>query len=367
MSSVLNKGSWRNRLTQESYTFKTTGSSPVLPTNLCLMQEKKEYICKYCNKIIYTTRGGFSNHLRYCESNPNSKSNKEILSIKTKKFFENKKEEDEKTRKIMNLICKNCNKSYQLNLTDNEFNKHSYSDFCKRKCARQFSTKNCDKSLKESKCVDCGKILYIKKNASSSTCRCDECKIKYYENVLPYKTCIVCGNTFQYKRVGDKIIHKSKTCSDACSIEFLKNKKLYLTDEMILRFRECGKKSANIQRLVRRSKNEIHFYEMCKKHFNDVVHNEPIFNGWDADVIIHDIKYAILWNGPWHYKNICEKHSFKMVQNRDKIKIHEIEKFGYIPYVIKDMGKENIKFVEEQFKIFLEHIGGCYKLLNYKM
>ena len=35
-----------------------------------------------------------------------------------------------------------------------------------------------------------------------------------------------------------------------------------------------------------------------------------------------------------------EKHSFKMVQNRDKIKIHEIEKFGYIPYVIKDMGKE---------------------------
>lgn len=26
-------GSWRNRLAQESYTFKVTGSSPVLPTN----------------------------------------------------------------------------------------------------------------------------------------------------------------------------------------------------------------------------------------------------------------------------------------------------------------------------------------------
>ena len=25
-------GSWRNRLAQESYTFKVTGSSPVLPT-----------------------------------------------------------------------------------------------------------------------------------------------------------------------------------------------------------------------------------------------------------------------------------------------------------------------------------------------
>ena len=76
----------------------------------------------------------------------------------------------------------------------------------------------------------------------------------------------------------------------------------------------------------------------------------------DADIIIHDIKYAVLWNGAWHYKKITQKHSVAQVQNRDKIKISEIIKFGYTPYTIKDMGKYNTEFVEEQFKEFISHL-----------
>ena len=41
------------------------------------------------------------------------------------------------------------------------------------------------------------------------------------------------------------------------------------------------------------------------------------------------------------------------MQNRDKIKIKEIEKHGYVPYVIKDMGKHNKEFVEKQFNQFI--------------
>lgn len=35
--------------------------------------------------------------------------------------------------------------------------------------------------------------------------------------------------------------------------------------------------------------------------------------------------------------------------NRDKIKINEIIKCGYKPYIIKDLGKYNRVFVEEEF------------------
>ena len=122
------------------------------------------------------------------------------------------------------------------------------------------------------------------------------------------------------------------------------------------RFVEIGRKSAEIQKETRRSKNEIYFFELCKNHFNNISHNERIFNGWDADVIIEDYKIAVLWNGPWHYKQICKNHSVKQVQNRDKIKLNEIKKMGYIPYIIKDDGSENKKFVEEQFNIFLNFI-----------
>ena len=112
-----------------------------------------------------------------------------------------------------------------------------------------------------------------------------------------------------------------------------------------------GRKSALSQ--GRRSKNEIYFAELCHNHFDSVETNEPKFNGWDADIIINDIKTAVLWNGKWHYEKITKAHSLSQVQNRDRIKINEIKKFGYQPYIIIDMGKFDKKFVEEQFRKFI--------------
>ena len=106
--------------------------------------------------------------------------------------------------------------------------------------------------------------------------------------------------------------------------------------------------------IVRRSKNEIYFAELCIKHFKKVLINKQMFNGWDADVIIEDIKTAVLWNGKWHYEKIMEKHSLKQVQNRDKIKIKEITNANYMPYIIKDMGRYNKEFVEKEFEKFIK-------------
>lgn len=96
--------------------------------------------------------------------------------------------------------------------------------------------------------------------------------------------------------------------------------------------------------------------KLCEEYFNNVKHNECIFNGWDADIIIEDIKFAVLWNGPWHYKQITKSHSVKQIQNRDKIKINEIKECGWTPYIIKDMGKANKKFVKEKFDEFLKYL-----------
>jgi hypothetical protein len=144
--------------------------------------------------------------------------------------------------------------------------------------------------------------------------------------------CKICNKSF----VG-KFEHK-KTCSDSCFKKLLS---------------VSGLKSVTSQSCIRRSKNEILFYELCKNYFNSVESNKPIFNGWDADIIIHDCNTAILWNGKWHYEKITNNHSVKQVQIRDQIKIKEIENFGYIPYVIKDMGKFNAEFVNEEFRKFI--------------
>lgn len=152
--------------------------------------------------------------------------------------------------------------------------------------------------------------------------------------------CVICGKELKNKNK----YHMCKSC-------FSKN----MPDEARKIRSKIGKESAAIQAESRRSKNEKLFCEMCESFFQTVKHNEPIFNGWDADVIIEDIKVAVLWNGVWHYKKITESHSVEQVQNRDNIKLKEIESAGYKPYIIKDMGKYNPDFVKEEFDKFIQN------------
>lgn len=138
-----------------------------------------------------------------------------------------------------------------------------------------------------------------------------EIKDKHYDSskrCLKSRICVVCGKEYfhlrgKYTKNGST----KKCCSETCSNELLKNRKKYLSEETILKLSKAGRKSVETQSEYRRSKNEKYFCELCEKHFNSVRHNEPIFNGWDADVIIDDIKYAILWNGKWHYEQIKER------------------------------------------------------------
>lgn len=131
--------------------------------------------------------------------------------------------------------------------------------------------------------------------------------------------CKVCGKIYSGKR---------KTCSEECY--------------KIIRHAASVKGGINGGRMsaakrVRRSKDEISLYELCSIHYNNIEHNKPIFNGWDADIIIHDTKTAILWNGPWHYKEMgFSNHSLSQVQNRDKIKTKEMHALGWKVLIFED-------------------------------
>ena len=159
--------------------------------------------------------------------------------------------------------------------------------------------------------------------------------------VLQPVVCLLCKNNFQPKHSIQKL------CSIKC-------KRLYeQTEQYKKRAVQYGQKGGKIsaKSQSRRSKNEIYFAELCRQYY-DITTNEQYFDGWDADIIIHSEKIAILWNGAWHYKQISKTQSLKQVLARDKIKLDIINKYGYTPYIIKDMGKYNKGFVEQEFEIF---------------
>lgn len=197
---------------------------------------------------------------------------------------------------------------------------------------KSYASKCCTGQKKIAYCVDCGKELIIYKRASSKTCRCDNCRKNHIrQRRLQYRLNFL-NNDYE--------IHFGRKYSK----------------ESWLALHNGGCKGIQHQGDLRRSKNEIEFCKLCEEYFDNVKHNESIFNGWDVDIIIEDIKFAVLWNGPWHYKQITKSHSVKQTQNRDKIKVKEIEECGWTPYIIKDIGKANKDFVKEKFNEFLKYL-----------
>lgn len=202
---------------------------------------------------------------------------------------------------IITKKCLKCGDVFEVNRYDINYIPKKEKTHCSRKCAN---------SHIQTKHQNDKRSAALKKSE------------EYYK-----KNCELCGKSFIRKR------SRQRLCSLFCA------SKLGVS---------CHKK-------YNRSKNEIYFSELCKLKFKNVLTNEKIFNGWDADIIIEDLKIAVLWNGKWHYEKITKKHSVAQVQNRDKIKISEIIKCGYQPYIIKDLGKYKKLFVEEQFKIFIKY------------
>lgn len=303
-------------------------------------------ICQYCGKEYKNVK----QHERLCKLNPN---HVDLTYLTQNAINTNKKlKGTHKTEyKEYEIICPNCGKSHIEFISVNNYNKGNYKKYCCSSCAntRQHTDETKQKisnSLTKNNCAKC--VKNKKTNTHESTTEL------LIETQSKERICKICNKTY-YKNN----LYPNATnifCSSECKEYYITHRRDFLSNDALLALSNAGKKSAQLQSEIRRSKNEIYFCELCEQYFNNVEHNKSIFNGWDADVIIHDIKYAILWNGKWHYEKIAKHHSVLQVQNRDNIKIKEIQDYGYTPYIIKDMGKYNPDFVKEQFNIFLTYI-----------
>lgn len=278
---------------------------------------ESHYVCE-CGKE-FTNSQSFNGHKGHCKVHQLAKygslDNMTIrdheINIKAN-ITKLKNLNEKKAKKLQEWVnekhvCEHCGKV----MTE----KFGSGRFCSRACA---NSRNITDEVKNS--ISNGLII-ANKNALNR-------KIEEY-NLSPNR-CIICDTPLSYEN------RNRQTCSDTCLLGLLSIKGVV-----------SGTHSANSQQ--RRSKNEIEFCNLCEKYYSSVKHNEPIFNGWDADIIIEDIKVAVLWNGVWHYKQISKKQSLKQIQSRDKIKIQEILNCGYTPIIVKDLGKHNPEFVNAKF------------------
>lgn len=263
--------------------------------------------CYCCKKTFYVKKNRYifeKNHperkrLRFCSQKCNNEINNKNLH--------------------QELNCTSCNKLF----------KKSNSEFKKSKNGNHFCSKSC--SAKHNNKLRNVDVIEKQKNTLKKT-------IENKKDNKIDRNCLVCNKSIKNKR------KKQLLCSRSCSSTYNNNKN---RDKLV----KAGLKSCNIQKEKRRSKNEIYFSELCKNEFSNVLINEPIFDGWDSDIVLPDLKIAVLWNGIWHYKKIKKEHSLEQVQCRDRIKIEKIKEKSFTPYIIKDLGKHDKKFVEEIFSI----------------
>lgn len=198
--------------------------------------------------------------------------------------------------------------------------------FCSMKCSRSFST---SRNREE-----------INRKVSKSL-------TKYLIPHLRRTTTITCRFCFCTKEVRADKKDKQKYCSSRCVNQT--NRGLQ---------RELAKQRLATTDKPKRSRNEILFFDLTKQKFGDALANPSMFDGWDADVVIPSRKIAVLWNGPWHHRKLFEGHHLEQVQNRDKIKLDRIRAHGFTPYIVKDDGSYDPKFVVEQFSRFETIIAG---------
>lgn len=285
------------------------------------------HCCIYCGEPFESARiKGY--HQRYCPNSPNYEKRKLVFQLAGKMTSIKNKGRIIVPRKIYEFTCEKCGASFTKELTATERMNMKHF-FCSRKCA---NSRERPESVKNKIRASVITTAFNKKvNQDKEHCYLYSIGEKH---ILHF--CIDCHTSISNKAI------RCMSC----------NRKFYNTLNHD-KIQKMGLKAAQVNAEKMRSKNEIAFYNKCENYFNNVRHNVAIFNGWDADVIVDDYKIAVLWNGPWHYKQISNHQSLKQVQTRDAIKIKEITNMGYIPYIIKDMGAADMKKVDIEFDKFL--------------
>jgi len=190
--------------------------------------------------------------------------------------------------------CQYCNKFFNVG-------SGSLGKFCSKSCSAKYgnSLRQPKIRIPDSLCLECnGSIFTPNKFCSRS------CAAKFNNRLRPAGHCSrITPNSNRGKRSRTEYC-KVSWCK-ICNSIIRNSNRLTCSDQCLTLSLQIGGKKSAIKR-CRRSKDEIHLFQLCVSHFRHVRHNEALVNGWDADIIIDDTKTAILWNGPWHYQKMPE-------------------------------------------------------------
>lgn len=263
-------------------------TSPLCSCILCGVTKSAKGI--HSHYRIAHTEAGKNSHLEI------SKNANVIRAAQTSKKYKDLSE--------ANLISYQSNPKFCVQCKGQIPFKKRHNLFCSRSCCASHSNAGANRSDRTKEKISNGVKKYMSENTRSYT------KIEFC-------TCKQCGAKFVRIRAAGV----SKTwCSKQCGV-----------------LGRSFQARNNPGLGTNRSKHEIELYNICEAYFHKTTNNEKLFNGWDADILIYDHKIAVLWNGPWHYREMgLSNHSLKQVQNRDKIKTKEIIDTGWIPIVYED-------------------------------
>lgn len=213
--------------------------------------------------------------------------------------------------------CHNCKQDFK---TDNRNAK-----FCNRDCRfpHRHSIRNC-KECNKGFHPKSAKIEYCSHKCSVGKTR------KQRETKLVYLICKQCQKPFTKIAYNHKQ-QPYKFCS-----------------------RQCSHKGRDIK-VVKQSQHEKLLYELLVKEFSilTIVHNDrTVFEGLEIDIWIPELKLAIEWNGPVHYKPIYGEQKLLQTQNKDTKKQILAQKLDIRLIVIPQSGRMSNK----KFQLIFENI-----------
>jgi len=215
------------------------------------------------------------------------------------------------------MICENCGKEHN--------GSYGSGRFCCKECARSFSTKQTQGQLKEAKCIDCGKTIYIGKRASLKTCRCNECN-----NIHNQLTCNICGRKYNKNEGGCN--------NDFCkhtSLQFIKSLIKYFgfnpqklgtieVENEYLRIKEFIKNLYLNDRITETELKEKFNYTSGLCNFHKILKQLNIktltskeanklafFLGRNGNEILYN-QYHCQWHTTWNNKEVFLRSSYEL-------------------------------------------------------
>jgi hypothetical protein len=259
------------------------------------------------------------------------------------------------------VVPVNCDQCYNLFMKE----KKQVNSNIKRGRKNFFCCNDCknshNKKFEDKKCINCDKIVKHPKIFCGSSCAAlvnnagrqitpearekqSESLRSFYKNIgdeprllrrspyrIPYKIkCLLPSKEVLFLIKKENYDNNCKVCPHCLEpISFEKRKNNTCGSELCIHKALSLAHSRKDPKFARRSKDEIELFELCSEVW-EVESNIIIHGGYDADIVLRDRKLAIMWDGPWHYKEMNGlTHSLKQVQNRDKYRDSKFSELGW--------------------------------------